>query len=109
MTTARFAVVLLTAVFAQSFAAPSYAADAARLAVQNQNATDLSAQERRYYVRPRVRVYRIRSRLSGNIRVRHLFLAGPGGQTRLRGPLCGRKSPERRCHDAAHAMCLGSG
>ncbi|MES1155919.1 MAG: hypothetical protein ABUL48_05765 [Pseudorhodoplanes sp.] len=58
MMAARFATVLLAAFFAHCFAAPAEAADAARLAVQNRNATDLSAQERRYYVRPRVRIYR---------------------------------------------------
>jgi hypothetical protein len=57
MIAARFAVVLLAAFFAQSFAAPSYADEVAR--VQNQGATDLSAQQRQVsYVRPRVRVYR---------------------------------------------------
>ncbi len=58
MMAARFAVVLLTAFFAQSFAAPSYAGDAKRAAVKRPDVTDLSAQERRYYYRPRVRVYR---------------------------------------------------
>jgi len=55
MTAARFAMILLAAFVAHSFAAPSYAGAVERATVQNQDVTDISAQQRR--LRPRVRVY----------------------------------------------------
>ena len=55
MRATRFAMILSAAIVAQLFAVTSYAGEGTRAAVQNRDAMEISAQQRR--VRPRVWVY----------------------------------------------------